>query len=322
MATRGLETLPFIGESEVACLLEWGPLIDAIEGAMIEFSAGEVAQPVRQIISVPGRDAFFAAMPAAGSAIAVKIVTLFHDNVGTDIPTHQGVILVLDKDNGSPLALMDGRLVTEMRTAAGSAAAVRKLSTDKPDIVTIMGSGVQARAHVEALACVCSWNELRIWARSAERGRALADEVDGVFIADPEEAVHDADIVVCATAAKEPILKGAWLKPGAFVTAVGWNSADARELDDDVMAHTVIVESVDAARDQAGNVRGSGCEIFAEIGEIYAGQKSVPEGVTVVYDSVGMAIMDVAAAKLVYDLWLEAGREAGPPSETLEQKPG
>ena len=95
---------------------------------------------------------------------------------------------------------------------------------------------------------------------------------------------------------------GEWLKPGAFVTAVGWNSLDGRELDDAAMANTVIVESIDAARDQAGNIRGSGCAIFAEIGEIFAGTKSVPAGSTVIYDSVGIAIMDVAAAKLAYDL--------------------
>ena len=95
---------------------------------------------------------------------------------------------------------------------------------------------------------------------------------------------------------------GDWLKPGAFVTSVGWNTHDGRELDDAAMAHTVVVESRDAARDQAGNVRGSGCEIFAEIGEIYSGARSVPDGATVIYDSVGIAIMDVAAAKLAYDL--------------------
>jgi ornithine cyclodeaminase/alanine dehydrogenase-like protein (mu-crystallin family) len=106
----------------------------------------------------------------------------------------------------------------------------------------------------------------------------------------------------CTTAAKEPVVKGAWLKAGAFVTAVGWNTIDGRELDDAAMANTVIVESYDAARDQAGNIRGSGCEIFAEIGEVYSGTKIVPKGSTVIYDSVGMAIMDVAAAKLAYDL--------------------
>ncbi|MGJ8558348.1 MAG: hypothetical protein ACSHW6_15000, partial [Sulfitobacter geojensis] len=112
-----------------------------------------------------------------------------------------------------------------------------------------------------------------------------------------------ADIVAFATGSKQPILEGPWLKPGAFVTAVGWNTADGRELDDAAMAHTVIVESREAAREQAGNARDSNCAIFAKAGEVYSGTKSVPDRSTIIYDSVGIAIMDVAAAKLVYDRW-------------------
>lgn len=304
MARAALEALPIIGERQVARLLKWQPLIDAMESALTAFSAGEVVQPVRQIIPVPGRDAAFAAMPAVGAAMAVKIVTLYHGNAGTELPTHQGVILVFDIENGSPLALLDGRLITEMRTAAGSAAAARALAPESVDVVTIMGNGVQAAAHVEALAKVRDWRELRVWARDESRGRQMAERVGARFLADAEAAVRDADIVACTTAAKQPILRGRWLKPGAFVAAIGWNTPDGRELDEAAMANTVIVESIDAARDQAGNVRGSNCAIFAEIGEIFSHRKTVPPGATIIYDSVGIAIMDVAAAKLVYDLWL------------------
>lgn len=306
MAYQDLETLPIIGEAPIAALLEWEPLIDTLESAMIAFSAGKVAQPVRQIVPVPGHDAIIAAMPAIGEAMAVKIVTLYHGNAGTDFPTHQGVIMVFDKDNGSPLALLDGRLITEMRTAAGSAAAARKLAVEKPDVVTIMGNGVQAIAHAEALAVVREWRELRLWARDAKRGEKVAEQIGARFFDNAEAAVRDADIVACTTAAKEPIVNGAWLKQGVFVTAVGWNTHEGRELDDAAMANTVIVESIEAAHDQAGNIRMSGCEIFAEIGEVYANSKTIPAGDTVIYDSIGMAIMDVAAAGLAYDLWRES----------------
>ena len=302
MTDRGHESLPYIGESAIRAALTWGPLIDVLEAAMISFSAGEVAQPVRQMVPVPGHDAIIAAMPAVGEAMAVKVVTLYHDNAGTDLPTHQAVILVFDKDNGSPLAVLDGRLITEMRTAAATAAVVRKLAAPNPRVLTIMGSGVQARAHAEALSEVRRFDEIRLWARNPKNGQAAAEDIGATFAADAERAVRDADVVICATSAIEPILKGEWIKPGAFVASVGWNTADGRELDDTAMANTVIVESVDAAMDQAGNVRGSGCEIFAEIGEILAGTKTVPPGATVIYDSVGIAIMDVAAAKLAYDL--------------------
>ena len=302
MGYRGLEALPFIGEAEIGAALAWRPLIDTIEAAMIDFSAGRVAQPVRQMVPVPGQDGIIAAMPAVGESMAVKVVTLYHSNAGTDVPTHQAVILIFDKSNGSPLAVLDGRLITEMRTAAGSAAAARKLAVENPKVVTIMGNGVQARAHAQALAEVRSYQELRLWARNEERGRAVSEAVGAVFHADAEAAVRDADIVACTTSATEPVLDGDWLKPGAFVTSVGWNTLDGRELDDKAMANTVIVESVEAAHNQAGNVRGSGCQIFAEIGEIFAGTKAVPEGATIIYDSVGIAIMDTAAAKLAYDL--------------------
>ena len=299
---KSLETLPFYDEAAIAGVLDWPGAIEAFERAMIAFSAGEVVQPVRQMLPVPGKDAFMGAMPAIGEAMAVKIVTLFHGNAGTDIPTHQAVILVFDKENGSPVAVLDGRLITEMRTAAGSAAAARKLAVPDPEIVAIMGSGVQARAHAAALATVRPLGELRLWARRESAGRAAAEEIGAVFVGDAESAVRDADIVVCATSAREPILKGDWLKPGAFVAAVGWNTPDGRELDDAAMANVVIVDSRDAASDQSGNVRGSGCAIFAEIGEILAGASIVPAGATVIYDTVGIAIMDVAAAKLACDL--------------------
>lgn len=302
MTHQDLEELPFFSEAAVARVLEWKPLIDEIEKAMCALSSGQVAQPLRQMVPVPGRDAFFGTMPAAGSAIAVKVVTFYHGNAGTDIPTHQAVILLFDKDNGAPVAALDGRLITEMRTAAASAAAARAFSSPTPEVVTIMGSGVQARAHARALAIVRPCGELRLWARNGAPGRAAAEAVGAVFVDDAEQAVRGADIVACTTAAKEPILMGDWLKPGAFVAAVGWNTRDGRELDDAAMGHTVVVESREAALDQSGNVRGSGCEIFAEVGEVYLGVRQVPSDATVIYDSVGVAVMDAAAAKLAYDL--------------------
>jgi len=311
MTSQGLETLPFVSERLIADTLTWQPLIGAMEDAMMAFSAGKVVQPVRQLIPVPGQDAIIAAMPAIGEAMGVKVVTLYHSNAGTDIPTHQAVILLFDKSNGSPIAVLDGRLITEMRTAAGSAAAARKLAAKDTRIVSIMGNGVQARAHAEALAEVRQFDELRLWARNEERGRSVAEQIGATFFPVAEEAVRDADIVACTTGAKEPVLRGAWLKPGAFVTAVGWNTADGRELDDEAMSNIVIVESIDAANDQAGNVRGSGCHIFAEIGEIYAGTKVVPQGATTVFDSVGIAIMDVAAASLAFKLAMQTNNRVG-----------
>lgn len=302
MAHQGLESLPFFNEEQIAGVLEWAPLIDAMERALVSLSADEVEQPVRQMVPVPGRDAIIAAMPAVGEAMAVKVVTLYNDNAGTGVPTHQAVIMVFDIANGTPLAVMDGRLITEMRTAAASAAAVRALAVGTPEIVTILGSGVQARAHAEALATVRPVGEVRLWSRTETSGYDAAADIGATFFADAEQAVRDADIVVCATSAKEPVLLGDWVKPGAFVVSVGWNGHDGRELDDTAMDNIVLVEEIETARNQAGNIRGSDCEIFAEIGEIFTGRKTVPKAATVIHDSVGVAILDVSAAKLAYDL--------------------
>jgi thiomorpholine-carboxylate dehydrogenase len=302
MAHQGLASLRFFNEEQIAGVLEWAPLIDVMENALISLSAGKVEQPVRQMVPVPGRDAIIAAMPAVGEAMAVKVVTLFRENAGTGLPTHQAVIMLFDITNGTPLAVMDGRLITEMRTAAASAAAVRALAVETPEVVTIMGSGVQARAHAEALATVRPLGELRLWSRTETSGYAAAADIGAVFIADAEQAVRGADIIACTTSATEPVLMGDWLKSGAFVTAVGWNGHNGRELDDAAMDNTVLVEEIETAQNQAGNIRGSDCEIFAEIGEIYTGKKTVRGGATVIYDSVGVAILDVAAAKLAYDL--------------------
>lgn len=154
--------MPFFNEDQIASVLEWTPLIDTMERALISLSAGEVEQPVRQMVPVRDRDGIIAAMPAVGEAMAVKVVTLFHENAGTNLPTHLAVMIVFDVTNGTPLAMMDGRLITEMRTAAGSAAAARRLAVDAPKIVTILGSGVQAQAHAAALAAVRPIAELRL----------------------------------------------------------------------------------------------------------------------------------------------------------------
>ncbi len=300
MAHQGLASLPFFNEEQIAGMLEWAPLIDTMEHGLVSLSADEVEQPVRQM--VPGRDAIIAAMPAIGEAMAVKVVTLFHENAGTGLPTHQAVIMVFDVANGTPLAVMDGRLITGMRTAAASAAAARALAVETPAVVTIIGSGVQARAHAAALATVRPLGELRLWSRTESSGYAAAADIGATFFADAEQAVRGDDIVAYTTSATEPVLMGDWLKPGAFVVSVGWNGHNGRELDDMAMENIVLVAEIETAQDQAGNIRGSDCEIFAEIGESFTGKKTIRGGATVIYDSVGVAILDVSAAKLAYDL--------------------
>jgi thiomorpholine-carboxylate dehydrogenase len=197
---------------------------------------------------------------------------------------------------------MDGRLITEMRTAAVSAAVTRRLASP-----ALLGSGVQAGAHLEALSRVCRFEEVRVWSRTPEHARRFA-AAHGARAMDAEAAVRGADVVVTATNALNPILKGAWLKPGAHVNAVGSPRPAWRELDDEAMSNVLVVDSREACLKESGDVILSGARIHAEAGELFGGSKSVPASATTVFKSVGIAIEDLATARLVYD----AVRARGP----------
>jgi thiomorpholine-carboxylate dehydrogenase len=178
--------------------------------------------------------------------------------------------------------------------------ATKVLAAPDARVLAILGSGVQARAHVEALRHVRDFPEIRVWGRTRAHAERFANEV-GAKLMSAADAVRGADVIVTATAATEPVLEGAWLKPGAHVNAIGWGGHTSRELDDAAMANVVVVESREAAHDQCGDVILSGAEIYAELGEILAGDKPARAEETTIFDSVGIAAEDMAAARLVYD---------------------
>jgi len=235
--------------------------------------------------------------------MGLKLVSFFPGNAGTGIPTHLAMILLFRPDTGEPLAVMDGRLITEMRTAAVSAAVTRRLAAPQSRVLALIGSGVQARAHLAALSRVRSFDEVRVWSRTPEHAQRFAEEHGALAAPDAESAVRDADVVVTATDARQPILQGAWLKPGAHVNAVGAPRPTWRELDDGAMNRGVlVVDSREAVLKESGDVILSQAPIYAEIGEIFAGTKAnPPSGSTTVFKSVGIAVEDIAAARLVYE---------------------
>ncbi len=289
----------YLNEDQVRTHLCMEELIPAMEKALIDFSAGRVVQPVRSVISVEKYGGFFLLMPALSDSLGVKLVTFYPPNAERGLPTHMATILLFRPETGEPLAVMDGRLITEMRTAAVSAAATKLLSRGDAQVLAILGSGVQAHSHVEALRCVRNFKETRVWSRNPEHARRFADEV-GAHAVSAEEAVRDADVIVTATSATEPVLRGAWLKPGAHVNAVGAARPDWRELDDDVMRNVLFVDSRDAALRESGDVILSQAKIHAELGEVLVGVKPARAEETTVFKSVGLAVEDVAAAMLVY----------------------
>ncbi len=243
-----------LGEDEIRRLLRWDPLIAAMEEALAAFSRGEVLQPVRNMLTIEEGRRYLGVMPAvAADAMGAKLVSFYPGNAEAGLPTHLALIVLFRPDTGEPLAVMDGRLITEMRTAAVSAAATKRLSAADSRVLALLGSGVQAQAHLEALSRIRKFDEIRVWSRTAAHAERFAAR-HGVKAMPAEAAVRGADVVVTATAAREPILKGAWLKAGALVVAVGAPRPDWRELDDPAMANVLVVNSRAAVLKESGDV--------------------------------------------------------------------
>jgi thiomorpholine-carboxylate dehydrogenase len=205
---------------------------------------------------------------------------------------------------------MDGRLITEMRTAAVTAAYVDHVAPKAAKSLAILGAGTQGRSHIEALRCVRDFYDVRIWNRTPEKAERLARATGGKAM-DRETAVRDADVVVVATSAKEPVLEGKWLKAGATVASVGWAGRDVAELDAAAMANVVLVDSREGAMAESGNIRVWKPGIHAEVGEVLNGSRPLDPDATVVFVSMGMACEDIAAASLVYETLVAKGEKLG-----------
>jgi ornithine cyclodeaminase/alanine dehydrogenase-like protein (mu-crystallin family) len=290
----------FLSEEQVRKHLRMSDLIPAMEKALIDFSAGKVTQPLRSVITVNPPGGFFGMMPAlTPEGLGLKIVTFYPKNVERGLPTHMATISLVDPATGAPLAVMDGRLITEMRTAAVSAAATKLLALPDAKILAILGSGVQAHSHAEALRLVRRFQEIRVWSPTREHAERFAKEI-GAKAMSAAEAVHGADVVVTATNAKTPVLEGSWLKSGCHVNVVGASRPDWREVDDDAMANVVFVDSREGAMKESGDVILSGAKIYGELGEGLAGKIPSRSHETTIFKSLGMAVEDIAAAMLVY----------------------
>jgi ornithine cyclodeaminase/alanine dehydrogenase-like protein (mu-crystallin family) len=291
----------FLDEEQVRKHLVMADLIPTMEKALADFSAGKVTQPVRQVIPVDPPGGFYGIMPAlTPDGLGQKIVTFYPPNATKGIHTHMALIILNDRATGAPLVVMDGRLITEMRTAAVSAAATKLFAPKDCKVLAILGSGVQARSHFEALRLARDFQEVRVWSQTKSNAETFAKEIGGRSTS-AEEAVRGADVVVTVTSSKAPVLKGEWLKPGCHVNAVGACRPDWRELDDAAMRNSLVfVDSREAAMKESGDVILSGAKIYAELGEAFAGKIDNRAGETTIFKSLGMAVEDIAAALLVY----------------------
>ena len=316
-----------LSRDEVESLLDLDRLVDAVEAAMVDVSAGRVSMPTRIAALVPERHGLLAAMPAyleSAGALMTKLVSLFPEN--RDRPTHHAVICCFDPAHGAPLALMDGSHVTAARTAAGSVVATKLLARPDSAVVAVIGTGVQARSHLRAFARLPAIEVLRVAGRDAAKAARLVEEQP---VAGPrlevapsiEEAVCSADVVCAATHAERPVVRREWLRPGTHVNCVGYNSAGEGEVDAATIRDAVVaVDSRAAAlapppsgaielhRAIAGGFLPEN-PAMAEVGELVSGRGAgrTDSLQITLYKSVGVAAQDAAAAALI----LEAARDRG-----------
>jgi alanine dehydrogenase len=315
-----------LSETQVQSLIDVDELIAALEQAHVQYSTGRAVMPVRLVVPLPQIQGRITSMPGFlgdDRALGMKVVTYFQENPKQDLPAILGSILLFSSDTGKLIAVMDGSYITAIRTACASAVATKALANSKTPVLGILGAGVQARSHIQALSRVRKIAQIKIYSPSGSSAAAIQKYFElktGVEIElaqSPEEALQDADLVVTASTAKTPIVKAEFLKSGAHINAVGSHRPDMRELDGATVARAkVLVDSREAIMAECGDIllaieeKSIGSDhIHGEIGEVLAGSKagrSSADEITL-YKSVGIAIQDVAAAKLVYRKALERG---------------
>jgi alanine dehydrogenase len=314
-----------LSEKDVRAVLSMDDLIDTMNTALAQFSSGQVEQPLRTVVVIGGKS-FYGVMPAfiqQPAALGSKLVTVYASNAERGLPTHLATILLFDPETGELLAVLDGRYITEARTAAVSAVSAKHLARADARVLAVIGSGVQARSHIEALIRVRRFEEIRVWGPTAPKVFSLIEEMlprvetKLAAVESVRDAVRDAEIVALVTAAREPVVKREWIAPGTHICAVGACRPDQREMDTPLVRDArVFVDSRTGALAEAGDLvipikEGviSSSHVVGELGEVTGGRiqgRQTAEEITI-FKSLGMAVEDVAAARLAWERASERG---------------
>ena len=324
-AGTGMRTW-IVTQEQVPALLPMAECIDAMGEALCALARGGAVLPLRTLMWQPDRAGLLGLMPGwlgTPAALGIKVVTVFPGNHGSDLDAHQGTVQLFDTTRGSLRAVIDARAVTAIRTAAVSGLATRLMASADAGDLAIIGSGVQAATHVDAMHAVRSLRRVRVWSRTRARAEAFAARHGartGLAIevaASARDAVHGADIVCTTSSAKAPVLEGAWLAPGTHVNAVGACFRDSRELDTEAVRRArLIVDRRESALAEAGDflmARAEGAitddHIAGELGEVVIGRvvgRAAADEITL-FESLGLAVEDLAAAQFVYRRAQERG---------------
>jgi len=309
-----------LSQADVENLLPMAECITVMDEALSSLARGEMHQPLRQVVHPPGADGIIAMMPSfrygADAIFGLKAICVFPKNAETGKDAHQGGVLLFRGDTGEPMAFMNASAITAIRTAAVTAVATRVLSREDASELAIIGAGVQARSHLEAIACVRKLKRARVVSRNPEHAKALAEEMGGRFefpiesVPSAQEAILGADIIVTVTTSKEPVVQREWLTPGSHINAIGTYSPRAREIDTATMVEaTLFVDRRESALNEAGDylvAAAAGAitpnHIHAELGEVLIGSasgRSSSDEITL-FKSLGLAVEDLAAADYVF----------------------
>ena len=301
-----------VGRAEVAEVLPMRECIEAMSEVLAAHARGEMHQPLRSVTMPEASDGFMGLMPAHRGGerplYALKAVCVFPGNPARGLDAHQGTVTLFDGKTGRPTAILDASAITAIRTAAVSALATRVLAADDARELAILGAGVQAAAHLEALRAVRDFERVRIYSPTREHAEQLAGRAGAAVADSAESALRGAHVVVTATNSREPVLRRDWLAPGAHVNAVGASAPSSRELDTaTVAACSLFADSRESVLNEAGEfqlaVREGAIEgpdhIRAELGEVVAGMHPGRTGAEelTVFRSLGLAIEDMAAAE-------------------------
>lgn len=324
-----------LNRREVTTLLSMPKCIELMEAALASLSRGEVILPLRPVIRIPDSPNAFAVMPAYSAdlaASAAKLISVYPDNHGTALDSHQGMVALFDGTNGRPLAIMDAFSITAIRTAAVSGVATKLLARREARTVAILGAGTQGRAHIDAMLAAHPFERVFVWSRTKSHAAALVTEAEGrygpgpvsrarpaefVVVDDIDAAVREADVVCTVTASREPILRGGWLRPGTHVNAVGSSIPSARELDTETVRRArVFVDRRESAANEAGDLiiplkEGAIGEdhVVAELGELILGKVRgrEDEKQITLFKSLGLAVEDLACAVYLHDRAVREG---------------
>ena len=306
-----------LSHSDVVRLLTMEACIEVMAEALRTTSRGGAVLPLRSVVWMPDRTGMIGLMPGfldPPQRLGLKVVSIFPGNHAAGYDSHQGVVMLFDTRHGYPLAIMDASSITAIRTAACSGVATRALARDDAGDLAILGSGVQARTHLAAMRAVRTLRRVRVWSRSAANAERFAAEASASVPVEvmptARAAVDGADLICTTTAAREPILEGAWLAPGAHVNAVGACFATTRELDTAAVARSrLVVDRTESALAESGDflfAKRDGAigddHILGELGDLllgrFAGRRAADD--VTLFKSLGIAIEDLASAHYIY----------------------